>query len=329
MFAWCIQHILPQPATNASSDAHKKRSFPSGKIRITCLWQHDLKSMWGFGTSSNLAQQLSTMTLGLIKTILKRGSRIPKLAGYGNGVTIERLRYQIDREALTIEYAIVPEDDTTTSDDAQGISDVYTLRENRRLTRSVEFVLPLSEGWDVRLTTRASSEEVEKLPWTANAIRSRSYVPSSQPPSIPPDQIVLRLTHTPLIDDHSVLKVRVVIEISGPSSGLRLNGLPQTIQDVEDRDPSSYFISQPILQDASSAIDLDFQSTSSLNTVNSSASADSVQTLARTISIERTPAADKSILSRVRRNYIYFSSLLQEPEAKWRRSECFKCLACL
>ncbi|KAG6895518.1 hypothetical protein C0992_000889 [Termitomyces sp. T32_za158] len=267
------------------------------------------------------------MTLGLLKTVLKRGTRVSKLAGYGNGVTIEHLRYQIDREALTIEYAIVPEDDATMSDDVQGMNDVYTLRENRRLTRSTEFVLPSSEGWDVRLTTRASSEEVEQLPWTARAIRSSSSASSSQSPSIPPDQIVLRVTHAPLIDDHSVLKVRVVIEISGPSSGLRLNGIPQTIQDVEDRDPSSYFISQQILQDVSSAIDLDFQSTSSVNTVNSSASADSVQTLARPIVTERTAAADKSILSRVRRNYIYFSSLLQEPEAKWRRSEWFKCPA--
>ncbi|KAG5735141.1 hypothetical protein E4T56_gene20463 [Termitomyces sp. T112] len=317
LFAWCIQHIQPQPASNPSNDTHKKR-FPSGKIRMTCFWQHDLKSMWGFGTSSNLTQQLCTMTLGLLKTVLKRGARVPKLTGYGNGISIERLRFQIDREALTIEYAIVPEDDTTTNDGVQGTIDVYTLREHRRLMRSIEIVLPSSEGWDVRLTTRASSEEVEKLPWTAHAIRSISS--SSQSPSIPPDQIILRLTHAPLIDDHSVLKVRVVIEISGPSSGLRLNGLTQTIQDVEDRDPSSYFISQQILQDMSSAIDLDFQSTSSLNTVNSSTSVDSVQTVARPVLTERTLAADKSILSRVRRNYIYFSSLLQEPEAKWRRT---------
>ena len=38
---------------------------------------------------------------------------------------------------------------------------------------------------------------------------------------------------------------------------------------------------------------------------------------------ERTPAAEKSVLSRVKRNYIYFSSLLQEPEAKWRQSGSF------
>ena len=130
---------------------------------MTCFWQHDLKSMWGFGTSSNLTQQLCTMTLGLFKTVLKRGSRVPKLTGYGNGVSIERLRFQIDREALTVEYAIVPEDDNTTTD-VQGMNDVYTLREHRRLTCSIEIVLPSSEGWDIRLTTRAPSEEVENLP---------------------------------------------------------------------------------------------------------------------------------------------------------------------
>jgi hypothetical protein len=42
--------------------------------------------------------------------------------------------------------------------------------------------------------------------------------------------------------------------------------------------------------------------------------------LLRTTS-ERTAAGQKSILSRVKRNYIYFSSLLQEPEAKWKASQ--------
>jgi hypothetical protein len=35
---------------------------------------------------------------------------------------------------------------------------------------------------------------------------------------------------------------------------------------------------------------------------------------------ERPVAAEKTILSRVKRSYIYFSSLLQEPEAKWKRT---------
>jgi hypothetical protein len=260
------------------------------------------------------------MTLGLLKTVLKRGGHVPKLTGYGNGVSIERIRFQVDREALTIDYAIIPEDDELPplNERGQGMDEVHALREQRRLTRSIECVLPSSEGWDVQVTTKASSEEVEQLPWTVHATRSSSQPSLGQSSSFPPDQIVLRLSHAALIDDHSVLKVRVVIEISGPSSGLRLNGLPQSIQDVEDRDPSSYFISEQILQDVSSAVDLSFHTTSSMGTVNSTASG-STQTLVR-LNAERTAAADKSVLSRVRRNYIYFSSLLQEPEAKWRRS---------
>jgi len=109
-----------------------------------------------------------------------------------------------------------------------------------------------------------------------------------------------------------------VIETSGPSSGLRLNGLPQTIHDVEDRDPWSYFIGEQILQDISS-VDLSLHTSSSMGTTQSTSSTSpSIQTVVRPA--ERSAAADRSVLSRVRRNYIYFSSLLQEPEAKWRRS---------
>ena len=262
------------------------------------------------------------MTLGLLKTVIKRGGRVPKLIGYGNGVSIGRIRFENDREALTVEYSIIPEDDQHTihNEDVHGMDDVHALREQRRLTRSIECVLPSSEGWDVQVSTKASSEEVEQLPWSARATRSSSSPFSSQQSSVPPDQIRLRLSHAALIDDHSILKVKVIIEISGPSSGLRLNGLSQTIQDVEERDPSSYFISEQILQDVSSAIDLSFQTSSSMGTVNSTVSSSpSVHQVIRPAA-ERSVAAEKSILSGVRRNYIYFSSLLQEPEAKWRRS---------
>lgn len=262
------------------------------------------------------------MTLGLLKTVLKRGSRVPKLIGYGNGVSVERIRFQIDREALTIDYAIIPEDDERASGDhhLQGMDEVHALREQRRLTRSIECILPSSEGWDVQISTKASSDAVEKLPWTAHAFRSSSYASTSQESTSQLDQIMLRISHAALIDDHSVLKVRVIVEVSG-SNGLRLNGLPQTVQDNEARDPSSYHTSQQILQDATSNADLSFHTSSSLGTLNSGASSSSSATTLVRTNTERTAAAEKSVLSRVRRNYIYFSSLLQEPEAKWRRSK--------
>ncbi|KAF8997878.1 hypothetical protein BDQ17DRAFT_1400949 [Cyathus striatus] len=273
LFAWCIQHIQPQPPSPTTPEDKKK----GGKIRITLM---------GFGSSTSaLVQQLSTMIVSLFKTVMKRGGRVPKLAGYGNGVSIDRIRYQIDREALTVDYSIIPEDeDHSAVMEGHGMDEVQALRECRRLTRSLECV-----------SLKASSEEVENLPWTAQA-----------------SEIMLRLTHAQLTDEHSVLKVKLVIEASGGTRGLRLNGIPKSIQDTEDRDPSSYTIPQPILQDIASTAERSFQTTETMATTSSGASVSS--------GVERSPAAEKTILSRVKRNYIYFSSLLQEPEAKWRRT---------
>ena len=312
VFAWCIQHIQPQPQPPSPTETKKPTG---GRLRITCFWQHDLKALWGFGSSpAALAQQLATMTLSLLKTVIKRGGRVPKLTGYGNGISIERVRFQIDREALTVDYAIIPDDEEHHELGRSGMDEVHALREHRRLTRSIECVLPSLEGWDVQVTMKGSSEEVETTPWSAHAMRSNSN-PST---FSPPDQVLLRITHGAPTDDDAVLKVKVVIEVSGGTRGLRLNGLATKIHDLEERDPSSHIMPQ-MLQDVASAADLSFQTSSSLGTVSSSGSLTASRPLSRP-SPERTPAAEKSILSKVRRNYIYFSSLLQEPEAKWRRS---------
>ncbi|KAF7964517.1 hypothetical protein HWV62_6365, partial [Athelia sp. TMB] len=84
-----------------------------------------------------------------------------------------------------------------------------------------------------------------------------------------------------------------------------------------------------MLQDATSSGDFSINTSSSTSTVgsaidsvasNSSTTAPVRAPLARNLT-DRPVAAEKSIISRVRRNYIYFSSLLQEPEAKWKQSE--------
>ncbi len=290
---------------------------------MTCFWQHDLRALWtgGFGSAPGVAQQLAEMTIGFFKTVKTRGSsRIPLLSGYGNGVSVEHVRFQIDREALTADYAIVPEEEEHERQEReQSLEELHAIREHRRLTRSVEWLLPVGEGWDVQITTRASSEAVTQLPCTAHATRSGQ------------DRIVLKIKHSELPNDHSVLKVRVVIELSGPSSGWRLNGIPQPVETVEERDPSSYYMSQPILQDTTSMADVSFRSQSTTNTVTTEASSTSTipEPLSRTMTnTERSLAGERSILSRVKRNYIYFSSLLQEPEAKWKRSKfvLFLCL---
>jgi hypothetical protein len=324
VFAWCIQHMPSAQPHPPVGEPSKKINFSGGRLRITCFSQHDLRAVWSLVSPSGIAQQLSTTALGLLTTVTNRGARVPTLRGYGNGVTVERIRFQLDREALTVDYAIIPEDEDMHTpipgDPLQGLDDLQAIRDQRRLTRSIECVLPSSEGWDVQLSTKASSKRVEQLPWSAHATWSSARPSLSQSSSKDFDQIMFSVTHSALPDSHSVLKVRLVIEVSGPSSGLRLNGLPHPIRDLEERDPSSYFISQQILQDVSSAADLSFHTLSSMASVSSTGSSGTAAPILVNSLTERSPAAEKSILSRVRRNYIYFSSLLQEPEAKWKRS---------
>ncbi|KAF8836940.1 hypothetical protein BDN67DRAFT_998273 [Paxillus ammoniavirescens] len=330
LFTWCIQVIqpTPSPTPTSPSDALKKRlslvlSVP--RVRITCFWQHDLRAVWNLGSSSSACQQLCTMMLGLYKTVKRRGSRIPMLAGYGYGVGIERMRFQLDRQALTVEYSVHPEEDGS-EESGTTTQNLDELREHRRLTRSIEYLLPAFEGWDVQVSTKASSEKVEKLPWTAIAIRAKPPPPTPGGLGKLLEVTAFRITHAPLPDSHSILKVRIVLELSGPSSGIRLNGLPQTIQTIEERDPGSFSAiqqqqQQQLLQDASSTADATFQTSSSVSSVGTIGSgATSTRQHLVGVVTERSAAAEKSILSRVKRSYIYFSSLLQEPEAKWKRT---------
>ncbi|EGN96898.1 hypothetical protein SERLA73DRAFT_75747 [Serpula lacrymans var. lacrymans S7.3] len=326
LFAWCVQHIQPPQQNMQPAEQLKRKLSGSARMRITCFWQHDLRAIWNFGSSSTICQQLCTMMVGLYKAVKKRGTRVPTLMSYGYGVSIERIRFQLDREALTVEYAIHPEDEdhlSQSTENAQGL-DVGSVRERRQLTRSIEYALPSVEGWDVQVSTRASSEKLEQLPWTTSATRKFSSPPSSPSAIKSLDFAVFRISHASLPDENSILKVKVVLELSGPSSGIRLNGLPQSIQRIEERDPSSFIVPQQILQDVTSIADLSLQSSSSISSANSttstaSKSAPARPPLLRTLT-ERSAAADKSIFSRVKRSYIYFSSLMQEPEAKWKRT---------
>jgi hypothetical protein len=269
------------------------------------------------------------MVLGLLKTTIKRRLRVPLLTGYGNGVAVSRIRFDLNRESLTLEYSVIPEDEdhhnTHSSDNLQGLDELHAIREHRRLTRTVEFCIPLHEGWDIQISTQASSDKVSQLPWSAKAYRSDSATASSTSgdPTSDAENLLYRVKHVALLNDHSLLKVQVVIERSA-SSGLRLNGLPQVVESIEERNPASYLMSPQLLQDATSTADFSFRTVSSAATggttlSGSSASKGVSQPLPSTT--ERSAAQEKSILSRVRRNYIYFSSLLQEPEAKWKRSE--------
>ena len=259
------------------------------------------------------------MVLGLFKTVLKRGTRVPYLCSFDEGIAVERVRYQVDRQALTVNYALVPPERSS---------------EHKRSVASgvVEYVLPSLEGWDVQLSIKASSDEVEQMSWIARALK-RSIVSDSDERV---DIVLLRIMHEPLRGDHEVLKARLIIEVSSASRGIRLNGVLQRVEHEYEQQDQAKEDEEEILRDVESAAGISMVTTSSAATGQSVSSITSVGSGTTTVggsssivsginpslgrSGERTAAAEKSVLSRVRRNYIYFSSLLQEPEAKWRLS---------
>lgn len=301
VFAWCIQ------LQNSKSPSSEEVSSSPSKIRVTCFWQHDFKTIWTFNTS--LMQHLPVMVQGLVRLVRKRGHRIPMLSAYGTGVVIEHIAFEIGREALTVEYAILNEDDDESANHSvKDLAQVNEIKAKKRLERTIECVLPDLVGWDVQLTTRASSEAVATLPWKALAHR---------PNALPgPAYATLSIRHPSLPDNTTVLKVKLIVELSGGASGLRINGLPHTVTQGENRDPLSYTLSQQMLQETSSVGELSFHSLSTGQSGDTQAST----VVQRGNVPNRPPAADKMICARVKRNYIYFSSLLQEPEAKWKRS---------
>lgn len=274
--------------------------------------------MWNIGVPNSIPQQLSATIYGLVDTVKKRRTKVPTLSGYGLGVAVERSSFDVGRDALTLDYAIVPEDPDSGQPGSalHGLDELHARKEQRRLQRAVEVLLPSGEGWDIRISTRASSDAVAQLPWATTACRLSDTT-----------KVCLQVKHSSLLDDHSALKVKLIIEYSGVLKGIRLNGLPHAVEDIVNRDLKSFSMSDKLLRDASSAANVSISTNTSLTTVESEASSVSSPRkppLLRTDSgvsvIPRGLAFNKSILARVRRNYIYFSSLLQEPEAKWKRS---------
>ena len=158
-------------------------------------------------------------------------------------------------------------------------------REHRRLTRSVECHFPACEGWDIEISTKASSDRVQKLPWTASAVRSKLLPSILGGRSL--ELIVFHVGHASMPDSHLILKVRIVIKLSGPSSGIRLNGIPQIVQDIKERDSGSFVKQQQILQDASSATDVSFQASSSVSSVGT-IGPESTPTRARLLSAQQS-----------------------------------------
>lgn len=283
LLAWCIQ--LP------NSNAGSSDSGPSdGKARITCFWSWNPKGAWAVG--GGVPQHMPSLMVGLVDYVREGSEMVPVMLSYGPDVSVGSVGYDTTRVTLSVGYAIV----------ATGLTG-----DNEGLRRQIEFGLSSTQSWDVQIGVKTQhGEESPSTFWT-------SFVGQAPPVNgsrTAPKQLILRFAHAQLSQGEELVRVNVSIERTSSSTpGVRINGIPVTIEPMGPIAPR-----RPLLDEAASASGISLRTLSTMDTMTSTENA-SVDTEKRP---GRSSAADKSIASMIKRNYIYFTSLLQEPEAKWR-----------
>ncbi|GAK67221.1 uncharacterized protein PAN0_017d5447 [Moesziomyces antarcticus] len=319
LMAWCIQILPPEPSTSSSSTTRSKstsssaplRSLP--RIKLSVFWSWDLRGAWMGMPSGGLGMHLPELIKALAFHVQDYSDKIPALTNYGSCVEVLTSTFDPTRDTLATEYAVVEEDAAARQAEDRAEKDldtVHLLRSRRKLQATVEFLLPSSEGWDVRVqakgqtlspTADADASAEDGPLWRATAERASGS-----------RFTLLSIRHKTLDSPDQLARITVRIQRVAASTELRLNDAPLNIEHVEPRTAAA--LAQPLLEDTASISEISVATTST-----GSAASFNVGTAANA-SRSGTPnlGSAHQINNQIRRNYIYFTSLLQEPEAKWK-----------
>ncbi|WVO18047.1 hypothetical protein L204_105745 [Cryptococcus depauperatus] len=262
-------------------------SPPDGKTRISCFWNWNPNGTWAVGSA--LREHLPSLLVNLVNYMREGSSSVPVLLGYGPNVSIGTVAYDPSRVTLDVHYAII--DDCAENQETEG------------LRRQIEFGLSSEESWDVQVKVKAQLEtESSSTMWSCFV----GQAPALSPNSLLPKRLIVRFSHVPLKPEEELVRASVSIErTTSSSAGVRINGIPMTIECMEP--PPSFLPDRPLLEETASITGL------SLETLGTS-----VEKLKEDEKQEKEDATQKEITSLIKRNYIYFTSLLQEPEPKWK-----------
>ena len=284
LLAWCVQ--LPGGSNSAESGP------ADGKARITCFWSWNPKGAWAVG--GGVPQHLPSLMVGLVDYVREGSESVPLLLNYGPDLSVGSVGFDTARVTLTVSYAVV---------------NMSLEGGNEGMRRQIEFGLSSTQSWDVQIQVRSQTgEETASTDWTPFV--GQELASEHGPPA--PKRLMLRFAHAPIRSGEELVRVNVSIErtSSSGSSVVRINGIPIAIETI--RPPS---VHRPILEEAASSSAISLRT---FNTMETPSANENGPILDIKRSPSRSHAAEKSIASLIRRNYIYFTSLLQEPEGKWR-----------
>lgn len=273
LLAWCIQ--LPGSSTEIAE----------GKARITCFWSWNPKGTWAVG--GGVPQHLPSVMVGLVDQVREGSEKVPVLLGYGPDVAIGAVSYDASRVTLSIGYAIVHGGENT---------------ETEGLRRQLEFGVSSTQSWDVQIHVKTQhGEESPSTQWTSFVGQAPSYA------GVAPKRLIIRFAHARLEASEELVRVKVSIErTSSANSGVRINGIPVTIESMEPTHAQ-----RPLLEETASASAVSLRTFSTIEGMSTLDTATERGRSERAKS-EKSQAVAKGIASLVKRNYIceYLSWIL-------------------
>lgn len=300
LFACCVQVNEKDEAVTTSGP---------NTMRISIFWAWDLRGAWLGMPPGGLGWHVSSMAAGLAKWVRSGSDRLPSLATYGTSIEVLSSSYDVSRDTLTLSYCILAEEALSpTKNEAQA-----TAQQTRRdMGCSIEFSLPSTEGWDVKVAVKAQIlGEGSSMAWRPSAIGDSR-------------RVSLKVKHDRLVGADESLRATITIQRIAASSDvrLRINDEPFAIAPADNDNVD--VIEGPVAMGAPALATLDEAASLSGISISSSSSIDAAHSEASrhrpTESISQFSSSKRisTLAAIVRRNYIYFTSMLQEPEAKWR-----------
>lgn len=308
-------------------------------------------------TTTHIAPLLSSF-VNYLRSPLATGMPLVRGYGRGVGLNRDEWDVQAETRSVEYAVVYVggsespggredEDDDEAVGGNLQGLDELVRRRERIRLERSVELSLPplgtlvdpvdtgagTADGWDVRVVAKSlgGPASTASTPLDGPTLSDPSdppYTLSLTAPTAPSSsrspRLTLRLSHPPLRSPSHLLRVILTVQRLAAGRGVRVNGEKKEIECVEARNPTGMGGRGKGWELAADGSTTDEGASSIASEAESTVDHEEEGTPPApgesSVSIRTTSAASPStqIASLLRRSYIYFLSLLQEPPAKWR-----------
>jgi hypothetical protein len=277
-----------------------------------------------------------------------QSSKFPLVTNYGRLLSVSSITFDPHSDSLTCSYSIVASDEKQV--DEKSLEQIRAEKEEKRLglRRGIEFSLSVIEGWEIKINVRGSGEEVdtgytllaEKVGITneneeiGEGEDGENQVDYSSLKKDQNDRILLRFIHSSVdrIDHH--VRVKLVIHRLAGGSFLRVNSTDVRVNLRDPRDLSIRWRGSGTTEGEEEGgkrdVSLDLGDEDGISSFEESGASEDAVTdginsgrdgrdggsgIGPGIGLGKEErgfgAGKKEVTEKIRRSYIYFTSLLQ------------------